>query len=357
MQDGNIRWRAWRRNRKGAATFGSTGGGNIHNAAARTLLAVVILGGTFATVAPPASATHWCDSIVISATPTSATAEDRTSYAVTVLNRGNASLDLSIRVKFPWDAQPAFWGTMTVAAARSETNVFSKYIPNEPGEQSATITVQGSQSGEVGGACPAVLRPFRVDPAPPPLAVVILPTRAGGAAPLDVGFAAQVTGGTPPIQFAWAFGDEATGNQSSVNHTFATPGVYLVQVVAQDARGQFAVDRVTLTVSGADGASTPTWVSAVGDWSGVVLLAILVVAIVAVSRPRARIIERQESVATQDGVAKGPVGGSDASSLASKAPQTPPAAGKEAESSSLAARIKREPEPTLGDDADGHKNS
>ncbi|MDE1820329.1 MAG: PKD domain-containing protein [Euryarchaeota archaeon] len=55
-----------------------------------------------------------------------------------------------------------------------------------------------------------------------------------GAAPLNETFMAEVSGGVPPYQFSWAFGDGSVGTGTVAHHNYTSPGTYVVQLYASD---------------------------------------------------------------------------------------------------------------------------
>lgn len=66
-----------------------------------------------------------------------------------------------------------------------------------------------------------------------------------------VEFAATVGGGTPPLTYTWAFGDGTTGSGVTVTHVYTAPGIYLVELMVENACSQ-AVVSDTLTVTGGE---------------------------------------------------------------------------------------------------------
>jgi|GEM_PF-2978799 len=61
-----------------------------------------------------------------------------------------------------------------------------------------------------------------------------------GLAPFDTTLSAAASGGLPPYNFAWSFGDGATASGSPVLHTYAATGTYDAVVTVSDASGQSA---------------------------------------------------------------------------------------------------------------------
>ena len=93
--------------------------------------------------------------------------------------------------------------------------------------------------------------------AAPTLSIAADPAR--GAAPLSVGFTASVSGGEPPVEVQWAFGDGgfATGNTTA--HRYATAGTYNASALVVDGAGVTASRTVAVTVTAtpSNGLTTP----------------------------------------------------------------------------------------------------
>jgi hypothetical protein len=65
----------------------------------------------------------------------------------------------------------------------------------------------------------------------------------------DVNFTATVTGGAAPFDFVWDFGDLTTGvHGSSLPHSYARIGTYIVSVTGTDSAGARATATFTVTV-------------------------------------------------------------------------------------------------------------
>jgi PKD domain-containing protein/thrombospondin type 3 repeat protein len=58
---------------------------------------------------------------------------------------------------------------------------------------------------------------------------------------------------SPPVDFAWTFGDGGTGVNAEVTHTFQTAGTFTVTVTASDQAGNSAQATTTVTVGPAQG--------------------------------------------------------------------------------------------------------
>lgn len=87
------------------------------------------------------------------------------------------------------------------------------------------------------------------DAVAPTITSVTVPTTA--TAGVAVGFAAGAADRIGPTSVGWEFGDGATGAGGSVSHTYGTPGVYTVKVIAGDAGGNRAETTRQLQVNGA----------------------------------------------------------------------------------------------------------
>lgn len=65
--------------------------------------------------------------------------------------------------------------------------------------------------------------------------VAVTMNLSGGLAPLAVGFAADVVGGTAPFLFSWDFGDNSTSSTANPTHIYASAGAFPVGVRISDA--------------------------------------------------------------------------------------------------------------------------
>jgi PKD repeat protein len=67
-----------------------------------------------------------------------------------------------------------------------------------------------------------------------------------------VGDIVQVTGsgnGTPPLEFAWDFGDGARSVGAQAAHAYTAPGSYRLMLTVRDSFGNFASDAAQVVVS------------------------------------------------------------------------------------------------------------
>ncbi len=92
---------------------------------------------------------------------------------------------------------------------------------------------------------------------PPPLVGSIFVSLPDPLAGESVAFSSEIEGGSGSfVRFRWSFGDGQTGNGASTVHTFGTPGLYRVEFVVEDSRGEQIVRIVQLSV----GLLMPFWV-------------------------------------------------------------------------------------------------
>jgi phosphatidylinositol-3-phosphatase len=64
-----------------------------------------------------------------------------------------------------------------------------------------------------------------------------------------VAFTATTGGGTAPYSFSWDFGDSTVGTGGLTNHTYTSPGNYLVRVKASDTKGATIASNQTIIVT------------------------------------------------------------------------------------------------------------
>jgi outer membrane protein assembly factor BamB len=69
-----------------------------------------------------------------------------------------------------------------------------------------------------------------------------------GPTPLLDDFNVTVSGGLPPYQYAWSFGDGTSSSLSNPSHTYAAPGAYLVNVSVTDVAGSTVLRHLDVTV-------------------------------------------------------------------------------------------------------------
>jgi len=59
-----------------------------------------------------------------------------------------------------------------------------------------------------------------------------------GSAPLEVNFTSEGSGGTPPYNLHWEFGDGESSNEQNTKHTYKNPGTYNWQLTLTDSATQ-----------------------------------------------------------------------------------------------------------------------
>jgi PKD repeat protein len=77
-----------------------------------------------------------------------------------------------------------------------------------------------------------------------------------GAAPLPVGFASEVSGGTPSYSFLWQFGDGTTSAVPDPSHTYERPGSFEAVLEVTDARGRAVTTSTPVDVAVGGGTLT-----------------------------------------------------------------------------------------------------
>jgi len=158
----------------------------------------------------------------------------------------------------------------------SETIVCS---PTESGRYSLTVNVTDSNGVWVRSS---------------PVALVVAPALSGNISPSpsspapgqEVTFTADVSGGTGPISYSWAFGDGATDSGATVSYTFGSAGTYNVKLWVNDSVGGSTRITLNLTV----GEPTGPFGSLSADLGiGLILVVVIAIAVVAsIMMPRSR---------------------------------------------------------------------
>jgi PKD repeat protein len=74
-------------------------------------------------------------------------------------------------------------------------------------------------------------------------------TPEDGNAPLSVDFKADVEGGTPPLKYAWTFGDGTPdSNEQNPKHTYQKAGKYRADLSVTDSGGDSDTDYIEIEV-------------------------------------------------------------------------------------------------------------
>jgi hypothetical protein len=153
-------------------------------------------------------------------------------------------------------------------------------VPSESGSFNVSVRVTDSDGGTAESGVVVL------DIAPT-LAGAISITPTGPTAGQAARFSASSTGGTGPVEYAWAFGDGATGSGPRANHTFGSAGTYLVTLWANDSVG--VSDAVTLRVNVSAPPATFLGLPALEGYAlvgAVAVAALAAVAVVLARRPR-----------------------------------------------------------------------
>ena len=77
------------------------------------------------------------------------------------------------------------------------------------------------------------------------VSIAALPT--SGYAPLTVSFATTQSGGTPPFNYTWTFGDGNTSYAMNPSHVYTTTGTYLASLVVTDKNGNVSSASTSIT--------------------------------------------------------------------------------------------------------------
>ncbi len=215
---------------------------------AALLIAAGIPGSAPRVAAPPS----WADWVFVA--PVSAEPEVPTLFTVTVHN--GASSDLYV-----WAVRAKVCGTNASFKDDDGTAVtihyggrgyFNRTLtlgPESLGTCWVQVTVLGNTQGQPQPIeveyTPSVIYVTRVIP---PTASIVEYGRTGPA-PFRVSFEAVVQDGRAPYTYAWWFGDGSTAAGKTVTHEYFEAGIFAVQLVVTDCRGNRAVANETVRVT------------------------------------------------------------------------------------------------------------
>ena len=153
------------------------------------------------------------------------------------------------------------------------------------GNYSIGATVSTTPGTVVAGASALVLAL-----AAPPLTLHASLTGTSTRAPSDTEFLASVSGGTPPYEIRWTFGDGAVGSSIpnvSVIHTYRTAGTFVPAVEVEDAGGNTlntTLAAVIVLPAVSAGALPPTYLGVPTD--GLLLVLLLATLVVGIAYGR-----------------------------------------------------------------------
>ncbi len=86
-----------------------------------------------------------------------------------------------------------------------------------------------------------------------PITITPSPSSISGDAPYLAAFSIQVSGGTPPYNFNWSFGDGSSGSsEQNPAHQYSAPGAYTATVTVTDSQGDTSTATIKVTVKEAN---------------------------------------------------------------------------------------------------------
>lgn len=104
-----------------------------------------------------------------------------------------------------------------------------------PGEYVAVVSLSDQFGPGARASFPVqVTAPLTVQQ---PLSLSLTANRTIGTAPLAVQFSTSLSGGSPPFDFSWTFGDGTQSNTTEPDHVFLLGGTYSVKVNVTDGQG------------------------------------------------------------------------------------------------------------------------
>lgn len=123
-----------------------------------------------------------------------------------------------------------------------EPRVLEQQLPELSNEQLLIIGVGSAAAVAAGILAALILIPPPTMTPPPPLpaeslTVSIIASPPSGNAPLAVNFTSNVTGGTPPYNYYWSFGDGSTSSSANPSHVYQSSGNYSVTLRVTDSQG------------------------------------------------------------------------------------------------------------------------
>jgi len=133
-------------------------------------------------------------------------------------------------VDVPWLAEEPVTGTVSADSSTQVTITYTAFPTMSLGVYTATLFVQSNDP---------VNRRIGI---PVTMTVVAAPTCSFlSSSPDDLGqttYFTSTTDGTPPITYAWDFGDGAFGAGETTTHTYSLPGLYTIVLTATNEYGQ-----------------------------------------------------------------------------------------------------------------------
>ncbi|MCI4358851.1 MAG: thermopsin family protease [Thermoplasmata archaeon] len=130
------------------------------------------------------------------------------------------------------------WAGVPGCASNASTMVCA---PTLPGLYNVTVTVLDSNRFTV-TSDPTTLEVNQA------MSVLILGAAAPPVSGQSLSLAANVSGGTGPFHYAWAFGDGTRAAGVMVVHTYTSSGTFAARIWVNDSAGGSVLDRLTITV-------------------------------------------------------------------------------------------------------------
>jgi len=123
----------------------------------------------------------------------------------------------------------------------SSTALRPNHTYGRPGKFTVTFTATDAVGATTSASIAITVNPQLVFT---PTASTNRPTTAD-----DVSFNVELSGGTPPFTYDWAFGDSGRSTAQNTTHRFRAPGVYNVHLTVTDAVGAAPTHTLTIGVA------------------------------------------------------------------------------------------------------------
>ena len=158
-----------------------------------------------------------------------------TNWVVTEVENAGATYKAS-KIKWLWVGM--------LSAGTSKTVIYNVSVPSDAAEGhyliTGTISAYGVDATAVGGECNVtVSAPLAAEANGPYYAVVDEPVQFLGSA----------TGGTPPYEWLWDFGDGNSSTLQNPAHTYTTPNTYTATLTVTDNASVAATDTADVVVT------------------------------------------------------------------------------------------------------------